>query len=53
MYPEVSRDYFEAVHAVLTHKESAAQAAHELQDHLQRMLKIPAVGTNADLEHRR
>jgi trehalose/maltose transport system substrate-binding protein len=53
MYPEVSRAYFEAVHAVLTHKESAAQAAHELQDQLQRMLKIPAVGTNADLEHRR
>jgi trehalose/maltose transport system substrate-binding protein len=53
MYPEVSRAYFEAVHAVLTHKKSAAQAAHELQDQLQRTLKIPAVDTNADLEHRR
>jgi trehalose/maltose transport system substrate-binding protein len=53
MYPEVSRAYFEAVHTVLTRKKSAGQAAHELQDHLQRMLKIPAVGANADLEHRK
>jgi len=52
MYSEVSRAYFEAVHAVLTRKKSAAQAADELQDQLQRMLKIPAVGANADLEQR-
>src|ERR1700746_3841076 len=53
MDPGEWRAYFEAVHAVLTHKEPAAQAAHELQDQLQRMLKIPAVGTNADLDPRR
>jgi trehalose/maltose transport system substrate-binding protein len=48
MYPEVSRAYSEAVHAVLTGKKSAAQAAEELQNELQRMLKIPTVRTNAD-----
>jgi trehalose/maltose transport system substrate-binding protein len=53
MYPEVSRAYSEAVYAVLTRKKSAAQAAGELQDQLQRMLKTPAVGANVDLEHRR
>jgi trehalose/maltose transport system substrate-binding protein len=47
MYPEVSRAYFEAVHAVLTHKESAAQAAEELQRRLATMLKTSAVTTNA------
>jgi hypothetical protein len=49
----VSRAYFEAVHAVLTRKKSGVEAAHELQDQLHRMLKIPAVGANADLEHKR
>jgi trehalose/maltose transport system substrate-binding protein len=39
MYPEVSRAYWEAVHAVLTRKKSAAQAAADLQDELQQMLK--------------
>jgi ABC-type glycerol-3-phosphate transport system substrate-binding protein len=53
MYPEVSRAYFEAVHAVLTRKESAAQAASELQDQLQQMLNASAVRANADLEQRR
>ena len=47
MYPEVSRAYFEAVHAVLTHKESAKQAASQLQNQLQQMLKTPPVGTSA------
>jgi trehalose/maltose transport system substrate-binding protein len=46
MYPEVSRAYFEAVHAVLTHKESAAQAAEELQRRLATMLKTSAVSAN-------
>jgi trehalose/maltose transport system substrate-binding protein len=46
MYPEVSRAYFEAVHAVLTHKESAAQAAEELQSRLATMLKTSAVTEN-------
>jgi ABC-type glycerol-3-phosphate transport system substrate-binding protein len=50
MYPEVSRAYFEAVHAVLTRKKSAAQAAAELQDQLERMLKTPAARGNAGLE---
>jgi trehalose/maltose transport system substrate-binding protein len=46
MYPEVSRAYFEVVHAVLTHKESAAQAAEELQRRLATMLKTSAVTAN-------
>src|SRR5579864_2159568 len=46
MYPEVSRAYFEAVHAVLTHKESPAQAAEELQGRLATMLKTSAVTAN-------
>jgi trehalose/maltose transport system substrate-binding protein len=52
MYPDVSRAYSEAVHAVLTGKKSAAQAADELQDELQRILKIPTVRTNADLDQK-
>ena len=47
IYPEVSRAYFETVHAVLAHKESAAQAAEELQKRLATMLKTSAVTTNA------
>ncbi len=47
IYPEVSRAYFEAVHAVLTHKESAAQAAEELQRRLATMLKSSAVTADA------
>jgi trehalose/maltose transport system substrate-binding protein len=47
IYPEVSRAYFEAVHAVLTHKESAAQAAEELQRRLATMLKTSAVTADA------
>jgi trehalose/maltose transport system substrate-binding protein len=46
IYPEVSRAYFESVHAVLTHKESAAQAAEELQKRLATMLKTSAVTAN-------
>ena len=53
MYPEVSRAYAEAVHAVLTREKSAAQAAGELQDQLQQMLKADTVRANADLEPRR
>jgi trehalose/maltose transport system substrate-binding protein len=53
MYPEVSHAYFEAVHAVLTRKKTAARAADELQDQLERMLETPAVGTNAGLEQKR
>jgi trehalose/maltose transport system substrate-binding protein len=50
MYPDVSRAYWEAVHAVLTRKKSATQAADELQDELERMLKTPAVGANAEFD---
>ena len=46
MYPEVSRAYFEAVHAVLTQKKSAAQAASELEKQLEAMLKTSAVKAN-------
>lgn len=47
MYPEVSRSYWEAVHAVLTRNKSAAQAAADLQDELQRMPKTSAVRPDA------
>jgi trehalose/maltose transport system substrate-binding protein len=49
MYPEVSRAYWEAVYAVLTRKESATQAADELQVELERMRKTPAVRANAEI----
>jgi trehalose/maltose transport system substrate-binding protein len=52
MYPDVSRAYWEAVSAVLTRKKSATQAANELQDELQRMLKTPAVRASADLDEK-
>jgi len=48
MYPEVSRAYWEAVHAVLIRKQSATQAAKQLQDELERMLKVSAVRANAE-----
>jgi trehalose/maltose transport system substrate-binding protein len=46
MYPDVSRAYFEAVHAVLTQKKSAAEAASELEKQLEAMLKTSAVKAN-------
>jgi len=46
MYPEVSRAYFEAVHAVLTGKKSASRAAGDLEDELRRMLKTTASDAN-------
>jgi trehalose/maltose transport system substrate-binding protein len=49
MYPDVSRAYWEAVHAVLTRQESATQAADELQDKLERMLRTPVVRASQDL----
>jgi len=42
MYPEVSRAYFTAVHAVLIGRQSAAQAASELQRQLETILKRQA-----------
>jgi trehalose/maltose transport system substrate-binding protein len=50
MYPDVSRAYWEAVHAVLTGNESAAKAADELQDKLEQMLETPAVRANAEFD---
>lgn len=49
MYPDVSRAYWEAVHAVLTRQESATQAADQLQDKLERMLRTPDVHAGEDL----
>jgi trehalose/maltose transport system substrate-binding protein len=46
MYPDVSRAYFEAVHGVLTHKQSAAEAANDLEKRLTDMLKPSAVTEN-------
>lgn len=46
MYPDVSRAYFEAVHGVLTHKQSATQAADDLEKRLNTMLKTSAVTAN-------
>jgi len=42
MYPQVSRAYCTAVHAVLSHRQSAAQAVSDLQEQLVTMLKAPA-----------
>ena len=52
-YPDVSRAYFEAVHAVLSHKKSASQAAAELEQELTRILERPSHSPNAsrDQEH--
>ena len=48
MYPDVSRAYFEAVHGVLTRKQSATQAAEELEKHLTTMIKTSAVGSSGE-----
>jgi hypothetical protein len=50
MYPDLSRAYWKAVHAVLTRKKSAKQPADELQVELQQMLEIPAVPANAEFD---
>ena len=42
LYPDVSRSYFEAVHAVLTHKKSAEVAAAELQRELTQITGLEA-----------
>ena len=47
MYAEVSRAYYEAVHAVLTQRQSAANAATDLQEQLVKMLKSSAADSNA------
>ena len=45
-YPEVSRAYFEAVHAVLSHQKSASTAANDLEVKLRQVL---AENANADV----
>ena len=50
MYPDVSRAYFDAVHAVLSHKKSPSQAAAELENELTQILQRPARSTNASLD---
>jgi hypothetical protein len=50
MYSEVSRAYWEAVHAVLTREKSATQAADELQVEMERMLNTPVVRANAEFD---
>ncbi len=49
LYPDVSRAYFEAVHAVLSRKKSASKAAADLEDELQRMLKAAASNGNGSV----
>ena len=48
-YPDVSRAYFEAVHAVLSHKKLAPQAAADLQEELAKILEKKAATTKADV----
>jgi len=50
-YPQVSGAYFEAVHAVLTHKQSAAEVAAELQHALEQIVMRPADHPSADVRH--
>ena len=49
VYPDVSRAYFEAVNAVLSHTKSAPQAASDLQKQLTQILGRPAVGANGNV----
>jgi trehalose/maltose transport system substrate-binding protein len=48
-YPEVSRAYFEAVHAVLSHNKSAAQAAADLEKQLTQIIGVGAVRATANV----
>jgi trehalose/maltose transport system substrate-binding protein len=48
-YPNVSRAYFEAVHAVLSHKKLAPQAATDLQQELAQILDKKVDTTNANV----
>jgi len=53
MYPDASRAYFEAVHAVLTHKKFPLQAAAELENELTEMLQRPVRSTNPSVDQER
>jgi len=47
VYPDVSRAYFEAVHAVLSRNESASKAAGDLEEELRRLLRTTPSNPNA------
>ena len=47
MYPDISRAYFEAVHAVLTHRKTAERAAAELERELTQITGLKAPVTIA------
>lgn len=49
-YPGISRAYFEAVHAVLTAKKTAAKAAADLQAELVRVTGLNASSTGASAQ---
>jgi len=51
-YPDVSRAYFEAVHAVLTRRKTAETAAAELQKALTQITSLGTTTTVADEESR-
>jgi len=50
-YPDVSRAYFEAVHAVLSHKKLAPQAADDLQKELAQILDKKVDTTKANIPY--
>lgn len=52
-YPDVSRAYFEALHAVLSHKKSASQAAADLQEELTTILERPSRSENTPSDRER
>jgi len=47
-YPDVSRAYFEAVQAVISHRKSAREAAADLQQELRQMLEKTADSKKAE-----
>ena len=49
MYPELSRAYFEAVHAVLSGKEFSSNAASDLEEELRQILKTTASIANPEV----
>jgi trehalose/maltose transport system substrate-binding protein len=50
VYPDISRAYFEAVHAVLTHKKSASQGVADLEQELTQIVGRAGRSANAHLQ---
>lgn len=50
VYPDLSRAYFETVHAVLSHSKTGAQGASDLQQELTQILARGAHGANAAVD---